>query len=140
MNPNFRDSSHSASVSGTIPLVQKLLPDGPRQKADQRVLLQRVIQKLLEVVYLRGDVQVQVTLKARVNSKNYEKTLTTYFLGYSLSELAHQASGDSAPSFLPPTSLPHLCFHLVIIPFQPVCHTAGCNKQVPFAAGGHTDC
>lgn len=37
------------------PLVQELLPDRPGEKADQRVLLQRVIQKFIQVVHLQGD-------------------------------------------------------------------------------------
>lgn len=44
--------SRSVPVSGTSPLVQKLLPDGPGKKADQCVLLQGVIQKLVKVVHL----------------------------------------------------------------------------------------
>ena len=66
-------------TAGTSPLVQKLLPDGPGEKADQRVLLQGVIQKLLEVVHLRGVFRAQLTLEARASSKSHEKTLSTTF-------------------------------------------------------------
>lgn len=62
----------SMSVRGTSPLVQQLLPDGSGQKADQCVFLQRVVQKLLKVVYLRGHFQDQLPLRARVNCKNHE--------------------------------------------------------------------
>ena len=66
-------------TAGTSPLVQKLLPDGPGEKADQRVLLQGVIQKLLEVVHLRGVIRAQLILEARASSKSHEKTLSTTF-------------------------------------------------------------
>lgn len=56
-----RTLGQSASIPRASPLVQELLPDGPGQKADQRVLLQRVVQKLLKVVYLRGHIQDQLT-------------------------------------------------------------------------------
>lgn len=66
-------------TAGTSPLVQKLLPDGPGEKADQRVLLQGVVQKLLEVVHLRGIFSAQLTLEARASSKSREKTLSITF-------------------------------------------------------------
>lgn len=66
-----RTLGQSASIPRASPLVQELLSDGPGQKADQCVLFQRVVQKLLKVVYLRGHIQDQLTLKARVNDENH---------------------------------------------------------------------
>lgn len=123
------------SAAGTSPLVQKLLPDGPGEKADQRVLLQRVVQKLLEVVHLRGDFQAQLTLKDRVNGKNCEKNTPTFQAVVSQNLAIHStgrepplACHSKPPTFLSPDAPP----------LQPICHTAGYSKQVAsFTAGGH---
>lgn len=98
-NPNLKGPagtlSHCTSVSENLPLVQKLLPNRPGEKADQRVLLQRVVQEVLKVVHLGGDFQVQLTLKVRANSKNHEKQ--SPLLSVLQSEHARWPHSDSAP-------------------------------------------
>ena len=108
-------------TAGTSPLVQKLLPDGPGEKADQRVLLQGVIQKLLEVVHLRGVIRAQLILEARASSKSHEKTLsTTFWAEVSLSRVICPVGTRAL--LLTPRHLPHRSLSPDSPPLPPFCH------------------
>lgn len=125
-------------TAGTSPLVQKLLPDGPGEKADQRVLLQGVVQKLLEVVHLRGIFSAQLTLEARASSKSREKTLsTTFWAEVSLSWVI--CPMGTWILLLPTTS--HIALSaLTPLPSHPSATVLGTEHVASLTAGGHTMC